>query len=67
MTEVKNPKTFQRKRQGPLWLKSNKSLWILQGQKHAERKGGVYEGRMRITRLFKELDILNMGSQLTLL
>ena len=45
VTEVKTPKTFQRKRQGPQWLKGNKSLRILQGQRHAERKGkGVYQG-----------------------
>lgn len=68
VTEVKTPKTFQRKRQGPQWLKGNKSLRILQGQRHAERKGkGVYQGRLRITKLFKELGILNMRSQLTLL
>ena len=33
VTEVKTPKTFQKKRQrqGPQWLKGNKSLGILLG------------------------------------
>lgn len=29
VTEIKTPKTFQRKSQGPQWLKGNKSLGIL--------------------------------------